>query len=47
MDKETISKIVSIVVTAAIALAAVFGYHIAVVAPTLNTIATSVNAVCK
>lgn len=47
MDKETISKVIAIVLQAVIALLAVAGYHIAVVAPTVNAVATSVSAVCR
>lgn len=46
MDKENISKIIAIVLQAVIALLAVAGYHIAVVAPTVNTVAASVSAAC-
>jgi hypothetical protein len=45
LSKEQVSKIIGIVLTAVIALLAVFGYQVAVVNPTLASIEADVSAV--
>ncbi len=45
MDKETLSKIVSIVISAVLAILAVFGYNFVIVQPALTNITAQVQAV--
>lgn len=47
MDQETIGKVLSIVFSAVVALLAVAGYHVAVVAPQLAAVAHAAAAACK
>ena len=47
LDKETIGKIISAVLTLVLALLSVFGYHVVVVQPQLASMASMVEMVAK
>ena len=46
-DKETVGRILSVVLSALLALLSVFGYHVVVVQPQLQAAAALANQLCR
>ena len=47
MDKDKLSRLISIVLSAVLAVLATFGYHIVVVQPQLQAVASAMSQMCK